>query len=191
MTRVGKVLTWFGAAIIVISLAAGIPLAVVGFSKATETADRAYAINGPTTRHHEAGEKVVLYTPGTKDSAVEDDLPVCTVAGLGVAEQQSSRSGSFTFNNRTVTSFATYAINQTGDYTITCNTSYVVAAPEVSVSGILTGVGGVLLGAFGGGIGLLLLIVGIVFRVVGRRQVPPSAAQQPPGYGYPETSSGV
>lgn len=177
MAGVGKALTWFGAAILVVSLAIGIPLAVIGFAKVTDLTSQAYAVNGSATKHYWARETIVLYAPGTQNAGVEDALPTCTVSGPGAQQQRSSSTGSFTFDNRTVRSFAEYYLTQPGDYTITCDTDYVVAGPKISVGGILSGVGGVLVAVFGGGIGAVLLVVGVILWCLGRRppRTPPPA----------------
>ncbi len=191
MAGVGKVLTWLGAALMLICVVVGVILAVNGFGKVADQTSQAFAINGSVTRHLDADTELTLYAPGTVSGPYSDPLPTCAVTGPGVERVSTMQSGSFTFDNTTVRSFAQYRITAAGDYVIDCGDGYAVGAPPLSLSGVFSGVGGVLLAVFGGGLGLLVTIVGIILWVVGRNrrnrdQTPPAA---PPGYppGYPPT----
>ncbi|MEN2513093.1 hypothetical protein [Gordonia polyisoprenivorans] len=83
MRRAGKILMWLGMIAVVISLTAGVPIAVIGLSKVGDTAARAFEVHGSATRHLDAGDTLVLYAPGTQSSASEDPFPSCTVNGPG------------------------------------------------------------------------------------------------------------
>lgn len=66
-------------------------------------------------------------------------------------------------------SFDGFTATADGTYTITCaGGTEVLAAPPVSVGGILAGVCGIFLGVGGGVLGVLLLVVGLILFFVGR-----------------------
>ncbi|MGW0038175.1 hypothetical protein [Gordonia sp. NPDC003376] len=190
MAGVGKVLTGLGAALMLISVVVGVILAVSGFGKVADQTSQAFAINGSVTRHLDAGAQLTLYAPGTTAGPYPDPLPACAVTGPGVERDSTTQSSSFTFDNTTVRSFAQYRITAAGEYVIDCGNGYAVGAPPLSLSGVFSGVGGVLLAVFGGGLGLLVTIVGVILWVVGRNRrnrerIPPTAPPGNPPPGYP------
>ncbi|QTI70646.1 hypothetical protein J6U32_08965 [Gordonia polyisoprenivorans] len=180
MRRVGKVLMWLGMIAVVVSLGAGIPIAVIGLSKVSDTSARAFEIRGSATHNLDAGDTLVLYAPGTQSDAAEDAFPSCAVNGPGAQRRQSTSTYSFTYRNTTVRSFAQYSITSGGVYALDCGDSYVVGAPPVSVGGLFSGIGGILLAVFGGVFGLAVAITGLVLWLIGRRRIPPGASPTAP-----------
>lgn len=191
MVRLSKWLIAVGAVILVISVVAGIVLAVMGFSRVADIGSQAFDIDGSTSRHFDADESIQLYVAGTQDHPA-DSLPTCTVSGPAPTRPGPSQSSTFTRNHSSITSFASYTFTEAGTYQITCDSPGVVAAPPVSVSGILSGVGGILLAVFGGLAGAVLAVLGVVVRITSRKRSqtpPPPAGHAPPP--YPPTTGGI
>ncbi|WP_246007638.1 hypothetical protein [Gordonia oryzae] len=122
----------------------------------------------------------MLYAPGTQSDTFEDTVPSCAVNGPGAQRRQSNSTYSFTYRNTSVRSFAQYSITSSGVYTLDCGDSSIVGAPPVSVGGLFSGIGGILLSVFGGGFGLAVAITGLVLWLIGRRRAPPPAPSTPP-----------
>ena len=186
MKKIGKWLTWSGLVIAIVAVAVGIVLAVIGFGKLADVVNDSFRITGPTEYVAEADSKLVLYSASTGILT-----PDCAATGPAPVERGTvSGDMTFDYNGDSVTSFGSLRFPQAGTYTIDCD-SVVVAGPELPVGGILTGAGGVLLAVFGGGLGGLLLVIGVILWAVGanRAKTPPPAAWQPgPQYpisGYP------
>ncbi|GAA4746209.1 hypothetical protein [Gordonia alkaliphila] len=188
MKKIGKWLTWSGLAIAVVSVIVGIVLAVIGLGKVADTVNESFRVNGPTTHVAEANSSLWLYSASTGIA-----VPSCTAAGPATVQQSTMPSdASFDFNTDTVTMFGKLHFPEAGTYTIDCDSVGVVAGPEISTSSIVTGAGGVLLAVFGGGLGGLLLVIGVILWAVGAsraKNAPPIAwqpdAQQYPMSGYP------
>lgn len=183
----GKWLTWLGLAIAIVCVAVGTTLAVTGFSKLTDVADDSFRVNGPTPHLADAGETLVLYYD---DSTT---VPSCQIQGPAQPTRGSVVDGDLSFDSETTTPFLAWQFTESGAYTITCDQSGVVAGPQLPVGGIISGAGGVLLAVFGGGLGAVMLVVGVILWIVGANRTktppPPGAWQQPyppqPGSPYP------
>lgn len=183
MRTTGKWLTWSGLAIVLVTVIAGIALAINGFGKLTDVVDQSFTVDGPTSYTASAGEVLYLYGPNSSTGSVD---PVCEVTGPAPVQPGPLRTGSLTFDGTDVSSFKSYRFTTAGQYTIQCDTPGIVAGPELPVGGIVSGAGGVLLAVFGGGLGAVLLILGIVLWVVGANRA--QRADPPPypgGYGEP------
>lgn len=171
MKTAGKWLTWTGLAITAICVVAGVIMAVNGFGKISEVVDRSFRVDAPTTYNAAADEVLVLYGP-------RDATPHCEVTGPAPTVPGPGQSTTFTFDGRTLSSFASYRFSSAGEYLIACESPGVVAGPPVPVGGIVSGAGGILLAVFGGGLGLVLLVIGVVLWIVGanqERRTPPGA----------------
>jgi len=170
MTRAGKWLTAVGAVILVAGVVGGVLIAVNGFRSVLAFGDEEIKVNGPgnsITHHFDAGEKIALYTYGANGVYV-GPTPKCDVTGPAPLKPGSSVVNSVTVNQRSRISFASFVVEQSGQYRFTCDQSGVTIAPPLSSVGILGGVGGIFLAVFAGIIGVVLLLVGIVLWVVGR-----------------------
>lgn len=179
MKTAGKWLTWTGLAIAIVTVIAGVVMAVIGFGKLAEVVDDSFRVTGPTSHTAQADEVLVLYSP--RDSATA--VPVCAITGPAPTQPGPRQpSGDFTYDSSTIAPFASYRFTQAGQYTIDCDRSGVVAGPELPVAGIFTGAGGILLAVFGGLGGAALLVLGVILWVVGanRTRTPPA----PPAYPY-------
>lgn len=184
MKTTGKWLTWSGLLIAVFCVAVGVVLAVRGFSTISDVTDRAVTIqSAPTPYLAESGDVIVLYS--RSDTAAP--APSCSF-DPGTVEPRPDPDTSLTYEGGSIGSFAAYRATADGVYYIDCHGANVVAAPPVSVRGVLSGAGGVMLAVFGGGLGALLLIVGVILWIVGAGRAR-TAAQPLPG-GYPPSVGG-
>lgn len=173
MVRVGRWFLWIGALVAVVSIAVGVTLAVVGFGQVADQAAKAVAVGDGVVVELAEGDSMQLYIAGTQDH-VADTLPECTVNGPAPTAPGTTQSSSFTYRHSQVSSFDSFRITTTGDYRVACDADGVLLAEQLSLGGIFSGVGGVLLAVFGGGAGVLLALIGLVLRIVGRgREVPP------------------
>lgn len=183
----GKWLTWLGLAIAIICVVVGTIMAVAGFSKLADVVNESFRVSGPTQYTATAGETLVLYYDGPDGTAT---TPSCQIVGPAQPTPGSVVDGEFTYNSETISPFLAWRFTESGSYTITCDQTGVVAGPQLPIGGILSGAGGVLLAVFGGGLGFLMLIIGIILWVVGanKTKTPPpvGAWQQPyPPQAYP------
>lgn len=179
LVTAGRVLTIVGTIIMVLSVAGGILLAVSGFGTVANIQDEGTEFSGQGQVTLEAGEQIQLYY---RSSEVP---PTCDVMGPGGTDPGPGVSQTSSVNDWS--SFDSFSATTAGDYTITCSgTQQVLAAPPLSIGGIFSGTGGILLAVFGGGLGVLMLGVGIVLWIVGRNQAknrPQQAGPQGQGTG--------
>ncbi|GAA3956889.1 hypothetical protein [Gordonia caeni] len=173
MKTAGKWLTWTGLAIGIVTVVVGIVMAIVGFGKLTDVVNDSFRVTGPTQHTARSGDVLVLYAPS---SSVAGD-PVCAITGPAPTRPGPiERNTDFTYDDRNISAFASYRFTQDGTYTIDCDRSGVVAGPELPVSGIFTGAGGVLLAVFGGLLGAVMLVLGVILWIIGanRAKTPPA-----------------
>lgn len=169
LRKSGKVLLIIGIVLLVLSLAAGTIMSVIGFGTVADLEENGTTFTERTELTLEAGEEVQLYahTEATRPTCrvwAPDTSPVTD--GVG----QSSTIGDWT-------SFDSFTATQAGTYTIACYSDQeVLAAAPVSIGGIFSAVGGILIGIFGGGLGLLLAVIGLILLLVGRNQATKAAA---------------
>ncbi|MFT4126409.1 MAG: hypothetical protein QM662_09280 [Gordonia sp. (in: high G+C Gram-positive bacteria)] len=175
----GKVMTIFGVLVVVVCVTVGVVFAVRGFAQVTTVTDAAYEIVGPTSHTYAAGDEVQLYVRGTANHYPEA-LPNCRVGGPAAPATGPNATNTFTYQGTSITSFRSYRFTRAGKYTLDCGDAHVIAAPPLSATGVVSGVGGVLLAVFGGGTGAVLFIIGIILWVVGRKRTPPPLV----GYGH-------
>lgn len=190
MKTAGKWLTWTGLAIGIVTVIVGVVMAIVGFGKLTDVVNQSFRVNGPTLHTAQSGDVLVLYA---QNSSVAGD-PVCAVTGPAPTRPGPiERNTDFTYDDSTVSAFASYRFTQDGTYTIDCDRSGVVAGPELPVSGIFTGAGGVLLAVFGGLLGAVMLVLGVILWIIGANRAktpPPPAWQAGAPYGGPPYQPG-
>lgn len=189
MRGVGRALFWIGAVLMVVCLAAGIVLAITGFSRVAETASISHPVDGPTEIDLEAGEQMLYYVPGVVDPSSTDPGPSasddgdspsyaaagsanCSTTGPAVTEIRPGGTKHTTSSaGGTRVSDGGFTADEAGTYTVTCSPDAgidVVLAPPTDVRGILSGIGGVLTGVFGTlGFGLVT-VLGLVLWLVGR-----------------------
>ena len=161
------VLLLVGALILVLGLLAGILTAVIGFgATAKGIGDIQVYSSGSGTYTAEAGEDVQAYMP--EGSA----MPSCSVTTPDGAQPGDgvNQSSSTTIDGQTWVSFDSFTATSAGDYQIDCGGAPVALGPPVSIGGIFGGIGGVLLAVFGGLLGFLILLGGIIWMVVQRRR---------------------
>lgn len=161
-----KILMIIGAAIAVLAFGVGAVAAVLGLSTAGSTAQDMVTMNGTGSYTAEADELVVVYRPeGAPD-------PTCQVLPPdgGTAGEGNSVEYSMTVNGTTWESFDSFTATTAGEYQFDCAGDTIAVGPPVSVGGILAGVGGILSAVFGGGFGLLLFLIGLIWFFVGRKK---------------------
>lgn len=186
MAKVGKWFTILGLVIMLASVAVGVFFAATGFGKVSDMADNAFVIDtGEVTKRFDAGDEIYLFghTSGT-----EVQRPNCRFDGPAPTKSITSNyDTTFTYDGNTVKSYQGVRFTRSGTYTITCD-SYTVATPDLTATGILQGVGGVLLATFGGGAGLLLTILGGILWIIGASRRTPPTNYPPAGAagGYPD-----
>lgn len=170
LIRAGRILTIVGGIILVLGIAAGTILSVVGFSQVTGVVEDGTRFTGSTELTLETGQQVQLYVHRN------DVAPLCEVTDENGDEPVGGPSQSSTINGWR--SFDMFTATRAGTYTITCSDeTEVLAAEPLSIGGIFSAVGGILIGVFVGGLGLLLLVVGVILLLIGRSQ-----AKRTPGF---------
>ena len=159
----GKILTAVGIVVLVASLAIGIALAVGGISQVVDQAEQAFVVDPTGEQNYAAGETFALFTP---ESSAGD--PSCEITGPAALERESGVTTEFTYDGTQVRSFESFGVKESGTYSFTCSDRVVVAT--IDLGGIFSGVGGVLLAVFGGGLGAVLLLIGIVLWAIAGRK---------------------
>lgn len=186
MKKAGQWLTWSGLALGIVTVVVGIVLAVVGFGKVADLSDGSFRVDGPTEYVAEADSVLVMY-----HSDVITFSPTCTATGPAPPEVDWQRTDSIRINNLTVVSFQSFRFVEAGTYTIACDAPGVIAGPKLSVTGIFAGVGGILVAAFGGGIGFVMLMFGAILWAVGASKAKSTPnAPWPPGLQGPPYDGG-
>jgi len=187
MTKAGKLLTWIGLAIAVVTVIAGVILAISGFSKLRDTTGAMTPIgqtglDQPTAITAEAGEIVVLYLTG-RGMVVQPNCQVVDGPAPAQPGPGQSVNTEITVNTMTYRPFTSFRFTQSGTYAITCDGPGVVAGAPLSISGLFSGAGGIMLAVFGGLGGGFLLVLGIILWIVGanRDKRPPVPAGPYPG----------
>lgn len=164
--KAGKILTIIGGIILLLSIIAGVVLAVMGFGKLGSDQGRYQVLAGSGVVSLESGDQVQLYAPEGQAA------PMCEVMSPSGATPGGapSTSSSTTYEGQQWQSFAGFTAEEEGDYAIACDSDQVLVGPPISIGGIFGGVGGILLGVLGGGFGLLLLLIGVILLVLGRNK---------------------
>ncbi|MCP3427058.1 hypothetical protein NBM05_13820 [Rothia sp. AR01] len=164
MKRVGGILAIVGGALLVVSVVAAVIMAVTGIGGAVSEAQNSTRVDGSGSVEIQADEQMQVYI---RDGA---GAPMCNISGPAGAsiEEGTPQESSFTSDGTTWTSYTSFTVSESGTYDMVCSGGEVMVGPPVSVSGIATGVGGILIGVFGGGLGFILLVVGLVLFFVGR-----------------------
>lgn len=163
MRKAGKIVGIVGGIILVLSVVGGIILGVVGIGGTVSEVSDGEVISGTGQVSLQTDDERQLY------KHQGDPTPSCTIRAPSGGEPGPgpSHSSSITSNSDSWTSFRGFTAEEAGDYTVTCD-GEVLVAPPLSISGILTGVGGILLAVFGGLGGLALVIGGLILYLVGR-----------------------
>lgn len=163
-SKAPTVLLIIGALILVLSVVAGVVLAVVGFGGVASDASK-YEI-------FESGSGTVTAAPGdTLQLYAEEGVPVpeCTIDGPAVGSGTIQTSG-FGLEGREWSSFDSFTAEEAGTYDIQCGDTPVMVGPPVSIGGIFAGLGGILLAVGGGALGLLLLAIGAILLILRKRR---------------------
>lgn len=191
MRSIGRLLFWTGGVLMVVCIAAGIILAVTGFSRVAESASISHPVDGPTEIDLEAGESMMYYVPGVVDPSTtgsdpgssSDDgsdspryVPAgsanCSATGPAVIDiRAGGMQHTTTSSGETRVSDGGFRADGAGTYTVTCSPDTgvdVTVAPPTNVGGILSGIGGVLGGVFGALVFGAVMILGLVLWLVGR-----------------------
>ncbi len=163
MRRWGKILAILGAVILLLSIVAGTILAWMSFQGVMGAAEDSTPFTGSTTLQLAEGDEIQLYA---REGAMTSSCDVSPSDQVGPGPSQTS---TISKDGSSWTSFDGFTATADGEYIVTCTgSSEVLAAPPISVGGILGGIGGIFLGVGGGMLGALLLLVGIVLLIVGR-----------------------
>lgn len=180
MRSIGRILFWVGGTLLVVSIVAGIFLAVFGFGRLADSIADTTPVAGPTQVTLEEGDRLMYYVPGVADSTDEHSdsqsySPAadanCSATGPDAQDLSSTWTNTSTTNGETRVSDGGFEAGAAGDYTVTCAPVpdvEVVLAPPVDASGVLGGVGGILLAVFGAlGFGIIT-VTGLILWLVGR-----------------------
>lgn len=163
MRKWGKLLAILGAIVLLLSIVIGTVMAWTGFQGVMDTAEDATPFSGSTTLQLSAGDEIQLYA---LEGAASNDCDVTPGDQVGPGPSQTS---TISKDGQSWTSFDGFTATTDGEYIVACaDSAEVLAAPPISVGGILGGVGGIFLGIGGGMLGALLLLIGIVLLLVGR-----------------------
>lgn len=159
MRRWGKILTLLGVLILVLSVTVGVVMAIAGIGN---VADKAFEVNPTAEQYYDAGDEFQLFSSST------NGVPACEITGPAALASGTNSTTEFTFDGSGVESFDSFEVVESGTYSFQCDSPAVVAS--IDASGILSGVGGVLLAVVGGGFGGLLALVGIVLWIIAGRK---------------------
>lgn len=185
MKKTGKWLTFGGLALGIVSVVVGVVLLVIGVQKLADVERDALAINragevaGEFTREYpaQAGDVVVIYASSRTAASVAS----CEVRG-GPAPAEPGptqmKDLEITFNGSTVVPVTAFRFTQSGDYVLACQGPGMVAGAPLSTSAFMQTGFGALLAVFGGMLGGLLLIIGVVLWIVGNNKEKNAAATQ-------------
>ena len=160
MRRWGKILTLLGVLILVLSVTVGVVMAIAGIGN---VADKAFEVNPTAEQYYDAGDEFQLFS-----SSSTNGVPACEITGPAALASGTNSTTEFTFDGSGVESFDSFEVVESGTYSFQCDSPAVVAS--IDASGILSGVGGVLLAVVGGGFGGLLALVGIVLWIIAGRE---------------------
>ena len=161
MRRWGKILTLLGVLILVLSVTVGVVMAIAGIGN---VADKAFEVNPTAEQYYDAGDEFQLFSSSSSTNGV----PACEITGPAALASGTNSTTEFTFDGSGVESFDSFEVVESGTYSFQCDSPAVVAS--IDASGILSGVGGVLLAVVGGGFGGLLALVGIVLWIIAGRK---------------------
>lgn len=163
-SKAPKILIILGAVLLALSLIIGVVLAVIGIGGVVGgTQDLEVFDSGSGTITAEEGESLQIFA---EEGA---PAPSCTVDGPSVGEG-TSQSSTIGIGGRSWVSVDSFTAEQAGDYTVTCGDSPIAVGPPVSIGGIFAGVGGILLAVFGGALGFLLLLIGVILVIVRKKR---------------------
>ncbi len=177
----GMIMTIVGAVIMIGSITIGAMMADTGIGGTVEAARNAKVVVGAGQVEFEAGADFALYQD------TNDATPTCQVLDPSGAVVGSAAGwpDTITTGGRTWISFDAFRADVDGLYSIDCGGAEVLVSAPLSIGGIFTGVGGILLAVFGGLGGGVLLVVGLILYFVGRSKA--KRPQQPP---YPHGPHG-
>lgn len=164
MPLIGKILTFVGAGILVLTIIGGIVMTIAGASSLSGFSDEAIRVNGTTNQFFEAESEWQVYVP--EDSGFTS----CTITGPTPVSKGTNQTSSYSFDGRTYESIDGFSVREAGTYSITCNQPDVIIAPPLSAGGVFSTVGGILIAVFGGLLGVGLTILGIILWIVGRKR---------------------
>lgn len=180
MRSVGRIMFWAAGSLLVVSVAAGIIMAVLGFGRVADSVTDTTPVSGPTQVTLAEGDRLLYYVPGVADGTDDSSgspsyAPAadanCSVTGPDARDLSTTLTSTSTTNGETRVSDGGFEARAAGDYTITCAPSpdvEVVLAPPIDAGGVFGGVGGVLLAVFGTlGFGVAA-VVGVILWIVGR-----------------------
>ncbi len=162
-SKAPKILIIIGSVILGLSVIIGVVLAIIGFTGAASSMNELEVLDsGSGTITAEEGESLQIYA---EEGAA---IPSCEIDGpaVGAGTSQSSTIGD---GGTTWVSVDSFTAEQAGEYEITCDDGPVAVGPPVSIGGIFAGLGGILLAVFGGALGFLLLLLGVILLIVRKR----------------------
>lgn len=163
-SKAPKILIILGSVILALSVIAGVVLAFIGIGGvAGGLSELEEFDSGSGTISAEAGDSYQIYA---EEGA---ERPTCTVDGPSVGEG-TSQSSSISDSETSWVSVDSFTAEEAGEYSIDCSKGPIAVGPPLSIGSIFAGVGGVLLAVFGGALGFLLLAVGVILLIVGRRK---------------------
>lgn len=175
MKKAGTIVLVLGVIVLVASVAIGVIVAVVSIRGSVSAVADGTRFTGSTEVHVEQGDVLQLYHLDGKET------PTCEVIGADGSEPEHAiQTSSVDLSDGSWVSFEQYRATTTQDYTVTCDSQeQLLAAPPLSVGGIFAGVGAILLAIFGGGIGFVAAVVGLILMLVGRSTMRKAQVQAP------------
>lgn len=175
LLKAGKVVTIVGIILTVVLGGGGIVLAVVGLSGVAGSLEDGTEFAGSTRLEVGSMESVQVY------AKTADAPPTCQVDGPDGAVEFRGDDDNSTFEDWV--RIGTFTSDPAGEYTITCTPSQpMLAAPPISVAGMLAGAGGIAAAFIGGGFALVVLLTGVILWFAGRKRENQPTPHPPGGY---------
>lgn len=174
--KTGAILLWIGAGVLVLSLAMG---AVSGWQlyRTFQAIEGSEPIDGSTTVTLDVGEERTIYRVDQGGASAE-----CVVTGPDGEELALSRDGEVTGTRgeTTYVNVGTFTAQSSGAHEVACEGARTLLGPSIDVRWAVGGVFAVIAAIGGVLIAGLLLTVGLIVWLLGRRESREAAAR---GYG--------
>lgn len=162
-SKAPKILIILGSVILALSVVIGVVLAIIGFGGTVSGMNELEVFeSGSGTVTAEAGESLQIYA--------EEGAPVpsCTIDGPAVGAG-TGQSSTMNDGENSWVSVDSFTAEEAGEYEVSCGDTPIAVGPPVSIGGIFAGLGGIALAVFGGALGFLLLVIGVILLIMRKR----------------------
>lgn len=164
--KYGRVMVWVGAILIVLALVAG---TLLGWQiyRTVQALDESEPVNGTLTMELAAGDDRTVYQ---SEGANQGE---CVVTGPDGTELDLTREATLrgSSGGATYVNTGTFTAETSGTHEITCDGPTALVGPAIdarwavgSVFGIIAAIGALLVGG-------LILIVGVIIGIIGKREI--------------------